>query len=79
MAFTSVEGLLRAAAAAPLWQAVQNDDIRDRGAQGFRSYNSRRKDAVRPATGTDGTWRSPPSGAGQASSVRRWPDHGRRM
>ena len=38
MAFTSVEGLLRAAAAAPLWQAVQNDDIRDRGADAAESW-----------------------------------------
>ena len=38
MAFTSVEGLLRAAAAAPLWQAVQNDGIRGRGAGAAGSW-----------------------------------------
>ena len=38
MAFTSVEGLLRAAAEMPLWQAVQADDIRDRGADAAESW-----------------------------------------
>ena len=38
MAFTSVEGLLRAAAGVPLWQAVQNDDIRDRGSDAAESW-----------------------------------------
>ncbi|MGI5930457.1 L-serine ammonia-lyase, iron-sulfur-dependent, subunit alpha [Pseudoflavonifractor sp.] len=38
MAFTSVEGLLRAAAEMPLWQAVQNDDIRDRGSDAAESW-----------------------------------------
>ena len=38
MAFTSVEGLLRAAAEMPLWQAVQADDIRDRGADAADSW-----------------------------------------
>lgn len=31
MAFTSVEGLLRAAGQVPLWQAIRDDDCRDRG------------------------------------------------
>ena len=38
MAFTSVEGLLRAAAEMPLWQAVQADDIRDRGTDAAESW-----------------------------------------
>lgn len=39
MAFTSVEGLLRAAADMPLWQAVQNDDMQDRGADAAESWD----------------------------------------
>ena len=39
MAFTSVEGLLRAAENLPLWQAVRDDDIRDRGADAAESWS----------------------------------------
>ena len=38
MAFTSVEGLLRAAADMPLWQAVRDDDMQDRGADAAESW-----------------------------------------
>ena len=38
MAFTSIEGLLRAAEQAPLWQAVRDDDVRDRGATPEESW-----------------------------------------
>lgn len=39
MAFTSVEGLLRAAADMPLWQAVRDDDMQDRGADAAESWD----------------------------------------
>ncbi len=38
MAFSSIEGLLAAAAGRPLWQAVQEDDLRDRGADREHSW-----------------------------------------
>ena len=39
MAFTSVESLLRAAADMPLWQAVRDDDMQDRGADAAESWD----------------------------------------
>ena len=38
MAFTSVEGLLRAAGQVPLWQAIRDDDCRDRGVAAEESW-----------------------------------------
>ncbi|MEG1720605.1 MAG: L-serine ammonia-lyase, iron-sulfur-dependent, subunit alpha [Pseudoflavonifractor sp.] len=43
MAFTSVEGLLRAAEEYPLWLAVQRDDARDRGAEAEASWRQMAK------------------------------------
>ena len=39
MAFSSVAGLLEAARDKPLWRAVLEDDLRDRGADGDRSWH----------------------------------------
>ena len=37
MAFSSVEGLLQAAGQVPLWRAVLEDDLRERGVDEARS------------------------------------------
>ena len=38
MAFSSVEGLLQAAGQVPLWRAVLEDDLRERGVDEARSW-----------------------------------------
>ena len=38
MAFSSVEGLLQAAGQGPLWRAVLEDDLRERGVDEARSW-----------------------------------------
>ena len=40
MAFSSVEGLLQAAGQGPLWRAVLEDDLRERGGDEARSWGS---------------------------------------
>ena len=71
MAFTSVESLLRAGAEYPLWQAVQIDDARDRGASADDSWAQMAKlwTAMKTsATQYDGTLRSPSGLVGGAGA-----------
>lgn len=64
MAFRSVEELLRAAGDRPLWQAVQEDDCRDRGgdsAESWEKMSALWAAMVRAVAEYDGPRRSPSS------------------